>query len=317
MVHRRLADDCSSEQTSLLLPWPHVPRPVCWERVFGRAAPLQVEIGFGNGEYLARTAEASRELDLVGIETDWGSVRRALKRLRRAPLPNVRLLLADARIVLQRAFTPRAIARVEALFPCPWPKARHEKHRLFSTPFLRLLNSRLADGATARIVTDDRPYLDWILAQAQAPDTGFAPAWNKIPARFDTKYERKWLGQGKDVFYELRLVKIRHAPIPHQEDVTVEMRRCASFAPESFVPRGVRGDVTVEFKEFLYDPRRACGMVRTVVVEDGLTQHLWITIARDQRQWVIRPAQGCGFLPTPGVQRAIDVLHEQINNAPT
>jgi len=66
----------------------------------------------------------------------------------------------------------------------------------------------------------------------------------------------------------------------------------------------------VEFKETLYDPIQQKGMIRAVVEEDNLTQDFWIEILKREKGWHIRPAKGCGMIPTLGVQCALDLVHD-------
>ena len=172
-----------------LLLWQHVARPIDWAQQFGRQAPVEVEIGFGNGEFLVREAQAHPERNFVGIEQEWVSVQRGLRRIAQAKIPNVRVLLVDVRIALERLFPAQTVQRVYALFPCPWPKERHSKHRLFAQTFLTLLNSRLVREGEVQMVTDHAPYLHWVLEQVL--DTGFVAQWTTIAPRFSTKYERK------------------------------------------------------------------------------------------------------------------------------
>lgn len=291
-----------------LLFWQQMPRPIAWEQQFGRQAPLTVEIGFGNGEFLVREALASPTHNLVGIEPEWASVQRGLRRIAQAALPHVRLLLADARLAFERLFLPQSVARIYALFPCPWPKERHTKHRLFAQSFLRLVNSRLAPDGELQVVTDHRSYLDWVLAQV--PETGFSAEWTVIPPRFQTKYERKWQAAGQQEFYELRLHKVTHQAIALTEDVAVQTHRVESFDAQRFHPATLPGAITVRVRDFLYDAGRQQGMVWVLVSEDGVTQNFWIEIVRDATSWTIRPARGCGIVPTVGVQRALDFVRD-------
>ena len=288
------------------LSWHKTPRPVQWVDVFGRCAPVEVEIGFGNGEFLVRLAQDHPERDFVGIELEWASVQRGLRRIAQVQATNVRLLQADARVVLERLFAPQSVQRVYALFPCPWPKERHTKHRLFSHTFLSLVNSRLLPAAEVQMVTDSASYVAWV--QAQIPGTGFAVRSEPIPPIFRTKYERKWQAQGQEMFYDLRLTKTHHIPVSLREDVPVQTHRIAHFDPERFCPQNVRGPVTVEFKEFVYDPLRQRGMLWVFVVEEGLTQDFWIQIIRRHDSWHIRPAPGCDVVPTVSVQQALDLV---------
>jgi hypothetical protein len=62
----------------------------------------------------------------------------------------------------------------------------------------------------------------------------------------------------------------------------------------------------------LYDPTQQIAMTRVVVVEDDLTQHFWIEIAREGDGWRMRPAAGCSVVPTIGVQRALDALRDSL-----
>lgn len=288
--------------------WQQAERPIKWAQWFGREALLDVEIGFGNGDFLVRRAQTHAERNLAGVELEWPSVRRALRKIAQAGVNNVRLIQADARVALERLFLPQSLFRVYSLFPCPWPKERHVRRRLFSHDFLKLLNSRLVEGGEVLVVTDHYPYLAWVVDQV--PGTGFEVRWQPIPPQFGTKYERKWHQQGQEQFYELRLLKRDHMAIPLKEDATLKTHRVDGFNADDFRPAGERGEVAVEFKEFLYDPKRRKGMVRTIVVEESLTQHLWIEIAGGEEHWYIRPARGCEIVPTVGLQRALDLVYD-------
>jgi len=291
-----------------LLPWRSESHPIAWERRFSRKAPLELEIGFGNGDALAARAAAERSTDFIGVEVAWESIKRGLRRIARLRLENVALLQADARIVLERLIEPRALARVTCLFPCPWPKERHARHRLFGTEFLRLMNSRMEDGAEARIVTDFDPFRTWL--EEQIPGSRFEARYRAIPPTYGTKYERKWSDLGQAVFHEFVLTKKEHVSVPPKRDVTMRIHSLERFDPERFEPADVTGDLTVSFKELLFDGTREKGMVRVFVGEEGLQQEFWVEIVRLQDRWKIRPAAGCAFVPTAGAQKALDLVQE-------
>ena len=289
--------------------WRKAEHPIDWAARFGRQARLDVEIGFGSGEYLVRAAQANPERNFVGIELEWASVLRGLRRIAQADVRNVRLVLTDARVGLNRLFAPRSIAAVQALFPCPWPKERHVKHRLFSREFLALLNNRLADGGLARIVTDHRPYVTWV--EEQVPGTALAATWQAVPAQFNTKYERKWRTGGQEQFYDICLSKQTHLDVPQEKEAPpMETHRVKRFDPERFKPRGIREEVAVEYKDYLFDAKRQRGMTRVIVAEQELLQDFWIEIVKTASAWHIRPAHGCQIVPTLGVQRALDLVRD-------
>ena len=290
------------------LPWRHVARPIDWPGQFGSPAPLEVEIGFGNGEFLVRQAQDMPARHFVGIEIEWASVQRALRRVAQSQAPNVRLLLVDAHMALQRLFEPLTLRRVYSLFPCPWPKERHAKHRLFSRAFLTLLNSRLQPDGEALVVTDHAPYLRWVLEQV--PDSGFVADWRLIAPSFRTKYERKWVAGGQQDFYELRLQKIAHRAVPLTKEIDLQARRMDQFDPQQLKLQTLQGPITVRCRDFLYDPERRRAMVAVLVAEADLRQEFWIEIICRGDYWSIRPARGCGVVLTAGVQRAVDLVWE-------
>jgi tRNA (guanine-N7-)-methyltransferase len=289
--------------------WQQAEHPIDWHGRFGREALLELEIGFGNGEFLVQQAQQAPARNFVGIEREWTSIQRGLRKIAQAKVANVRLLLADARVALERLFVPHSLDRVICLFPCPWPKERHIKHRLFSHAFLRLLNGRLCAGSEARIVTDHAAYAQWILDEAV--DTGFVTHCQQVAPHLSTKYERKWQAQGQEQFYEL-LLQQRLAPdLPFVlKDARVQTHRIPSFHPERFQPTGRRGDIAIECKDFLFDPQRQRGMVWVFVSEDTLQQNFWIEIAHGDEHWYIRPARGCVIVPTVGVQCALDLVRD-------
>lgn len=293
-----------------LVLWRESARPLDWASLFGRDAPVELEIGFGSGDYLVARAAQRPERNFVGVELEWEGVQRALRKVAAARLANVRLLLGDVRPILHRAVAPESLARAYTLFPCPWPKKQHHKHRLLTPAHLQLINSRLRDGGEFYLLTDHEEYFQWVLGNLT--DTGFQAVARTTPPQVNTKYEQKWRAQGQTQFYALTLTKIAHCALPLQEDVALETYRVEQFDPTRFQPADCPDEPRVFFKETRYDPVRQIAMTRVVVVEDDLTQHFWIEIVREGDGWRIRPAPGCGVVPTVGVQRALDAIRDAL-----
>lgn len=287
-----------------LVPWQTSARPMEWARCFGREAPLVLEIGFGNGEFLAREAARHPERDFLGIERRWVRVRSALRKLAFARVPNVRLLHAPAEVALDWLFAPRTLASAYALFPCPWPRRRNIHERLFGRRFVRTLNNRLVDGGTVEIVTDHLPYMDWI--RGEVAGSGFESRVEAVAPRYETKYERRWTARGQGIFQRIALRKVAHDEVKPTEESDLKTHRVERFDPDRFAPEGARGECALEFRDFLFDARRRRGMVRVVVAEDDLTQDFWIEIAAREGDWHIRPARGSWVLPTRGAAHALD-----------
>ena len=285
--------------------------PIVWFVLSAWADEKSFEgVGFGLGDYLVSQARTCPGKHFVGIETGWLPVKRTLRKIAFAGISNVRILRVDAALAFERLFQERAVESVCCLFPCPWPKQRHAKNRLFSQNFLRLLNSRLMEEGELVIVTDDSAYFAWL--QEQVPDTGFRMDSRRVGPQFSTKYEKKWLSAGQEVFYELRLKKHSHWAWPLKEDIGLITYRVEHFDPSRFEPQRCYGNPAVAFKETLYDPVRKKAMIRCIVGEDGFMQNFWVEIVREEALWHIRPAKGCSLLPTYGVQRALDIVYASI-----
>jgi tRNA (guanine-N7-)-methyltransferase len=178
-------------------------KPLDRVAVFGRFAPLVVEIGFGMGAATAAIAAATPDIDFLGIEVHPPGVGALLQRIEEQRLTNVRIVQHDAVEVLQSMLAPASLAGAHVFFPDPWPKKRHHKRRLVQPPFVRLLASRLAAGATLHCATDWEPYAEQMLAVLAAEPSlvnsaggGFAPRPESRPL---TKFEQRGIALGHGV----------------------------------------------------------------------------------------------------------------------
>ncbi len=162
--------------------------PIDFSAAFGRAAPVVLEIGFGNGNALAALAAQQPQNNYLGIEVHRPGVGQLLRRLHDERLANVRVLCADAKEVLARNIPDASLAAVYLLFPDPWPKQRHHKRRLVQPDFIELVRRKLKPGGVLHLATDWQDYAEHMQAVLGAA-SGFAPA----PAglRPDTKYEAR------------------------------------------------------------------------------------------------------------------------------
>ena len=172
--------------------------------LFGRPAPRVVEIGFGNGENLARMAAAHPERDYLGIEVHRPGVGRLMLALEQGHLTNVRVICHDAVDVLAQQIPQQSLDEVMILFPDPWPKKRHHKRRLVQSSFVELVTERLRPGGIVRMATDWQPYAEEMLAVLTAHPRlrNLAPDGTYIPRpaeRSTTRFEKRGERLGHDV----------------------------------------------------------------------------------------------------------------------
>ena len=182
-----------------------------WTKVFGRAAPLILEIGFGNGEQLLWSSLHEPDSDFLGIEVHRPGVGRLMNALAANNVNNVRLYNHDAVSVLEQCIAPASLAGVRIYFPDPWPKQRQQKRRLIQPDFVALLATRTAPKGVLHLATDWADY-----AEQMREVLDHAPAWRNLhgaefaprPAwRTETRFERRGLRLGHgvwDLVYERR-----------------------------------------------------------------------------------------------------------------
>ena len=159
---------------------PFQPVGLSAEQVFGRAAPLILEIGFGMGDATAHIAAVRPEDNFLCCEVHEPGVGALLKRMGEQNLSNIRILQHDAVEVLAHMLEPDSLDGVHIFFPDPWHKLRHHKRRLIQAPFVQQLLGRMKPGAYLHVATDWQPYAQHILAVLQAE-----PALVNASARTD------------------------------------------------------------------------------------------------------------------------------------
>jgi tRNA (guanine-N7-)-methyltransferase len=171
--------------------------------LFGRDAPLCVEIGCGSGENLAAVAQARPDWDLLGFEVYEKALASTMGRLAKQGSDNARLVCADGVGGLELLLGPGSIAELITYFPDPWHKKRHHKRRLVNPAFAALAASRLAVGGCWRVATDWDDYADAIaevLAGCpQLADDYAGQPTPRPPARPLTKFEQRGVAAGRTI----------------------------------------------------------------------------------------------------------------------
>ena len=174
-----------------------------YPNVFGRTAPVVLEIGFGMGEASAHIAGVLPDTDFIGCEVHEPGVGAYLKRIGEQSLNNVRIVRHDAVEVLENMIAPASLSGVHIFFPDPWHKKRHHKRRLIQPPLVALLTSRLAPGGYLHCATDWEPYAQQMLeVLSAAPDlANTAETYADKPHyRPLTKFENRGLRLGHGVW---------------------------------------------------------------------------------------------------------------------
>jgi tRNA (guanine-N7-)-methyltransferase len=171
--------------------------PLDLHDLFGRSAPVVLEIGFGMGDATAAMAAADPGRDFLGVEVHTPGIGNLLALAGELGLTNVRVAHGDAMELVHR-LAPGALDAVHVFFPDPWPKARHHKRRLIQPANVAVLRDRLRPGGVLHCATD---WPDYAVAMAETLDAD--PALHRLPAtphaRPRTKFERRGTAAGRPI----------------------------------------------------------------------------------------------------------------------
>jgi len=165
--------------------------------VFGRMAPVVLEIGSGMGETTAQIAAAHPETDYLAIEVHGPGVGSLLKKIEALSLANLRIVRHDAVEVLEQMIPDGALAGLHLFFPDPWPKKRHHKRRIVQPGFAGLAARKLAAGGYFHAATDWPEYAEHMdLVLSAEPLLKRSEPNRQRPV---TKFERRGIGLGHPV----------------------------------------------------------------------------------------------------------------------
>ena len=123
--------------------------------LFGRTAPLEVEIGCGKGQFIAALAKQNPDVDFLAVEICSNVIVQACEKARDAGLSNLKFLRVDAE-ALSVLLPPRSVRRIYLNFSCPYPKKRQEKRRLTHERFLNIYKELLSEDGEIWQKTDNQ-----------------------------------------------------------------------------------------------------------------------------------------------------------------
>jgi tRNA (guanine-N7-)-methyltransferase len=183
------------------------PAPADLGTLFPRAVDeVRLEIGFGGAEHLIAQAQAHPNVGFIGTDAFLNGVAKALVAIDARKLDNVLLYFGDASELLD--WLPSStLARIDLLYPDPWPKRRHWKRRFVQDESLKRLARILTSGGEFRFATDIPSYADYVLMRIlRSADFAWtaecADDWRKPWEGFvRTRYEAKAIREGRTPAY--------------------------------------------------------------------------------------------------------------------
>lgn len=301
--------------------------PLQWEQLFGRSAPLAVEIGFGNGEYLENWTQQQPDWNIVGIELAMESTVRLLRRLKQKQRANGRVLHGDARFMLRECFAENSLHKVMMQFPDPWPKDRHKDRRLIDQSFIKTLSMVLKPNATYELVTDQ----DWYATDAfelfnHSGYFSVAPIEINPERRQTTRYERKWQAMSRTT-HRLVATKTRSAVVNRLlEDIQM---------PHAFVEKPLKlehfvgligseertADTLCVVKGAYHEADRNRYLLKVVAADGAYSQSFFVQVKPHEehpghkgRRWIVKLDATMPPHRTPAVKKAIRSISAMLDN---
>lgn len=176
-----------------------------WKEQFDGNGELHIEVGMGKGKFLHEMAKRNPDIHYIGIEMYSSVLLRALQKMEAEPLPNLKFLCIDARI-LPEVFEQGEVDHIYLNFSDPWPKDRHAKRRLSSRQFLERFDRILKPDGRISFKTDNRALFDFAIEELE-------PAgWKAEVVTYDlhadeklcegnvmTEYEEKFSSKGNPI----------------------------------------------------------------------------------------------------------------------
>ncbi len=176
-----------------------------WEGVFGRKAPLSLEIGCGVGDFVVQIARQNPEVDFVAIDIFNRGCLKSVHRVEESGLTNIRIMRIEARYLLQNYFPAEGLHNLYINCPDPWPKKRHRKRRMVNPGFLRQILFHLERGGHFYFTTDFVDYGEEVGSFFQA-ESGYSncqatPFTHDLDDYPISKYMRRFLELGQPIYF--------------------------------------------------------------------------------------------------------------------
>jgi len=295
--------------------------PPNWDAIFGRQAPLIVELGFGNGQFLVGLAQQFPDYNIIGIERAHKPLQWAENLIEKKKLTNVRIIQGDAMMSAMCLLTPASVHAFHLNFSDPWFKTRHHNRRMVNEQITPLLANRLVTGGHLFIATDIEPYAEQInetLHQTAGIQSAYVGDYRteREDPYVRTHYEKKARRIGRTCFY-FKYVR-DETPLTIDQYKELEMPNAVLSIPDDLSLE----DIAQQFEEktFRHDdrtaklfaiyqhPKRPILLFEVILNEPMFQQQLMIALKkRDGGDYVLK-------LSTVGYPRATRSVHDAVHH---
>jgi tRNA (guanine-N7-)-methyltransferase len=171
-----------------------------WSEVFGRTAPVELDLGAGDGVYAEARAQREPGRDFVAVERLLGRATKIAKKAVRGGLHNLRVLRLESAYFLRNLCTPGGVDVITLRYPDPWPKRRHHGNRILNREFAADAARACRAEGRLQLTTDDKDYFEWASREVSA-----CAEWRVDPEWIGTEeptseFEEKFRAEGRAVY---------------------------------------------------------------------------------------------------------------------
>ena len=276
----------------------------------------QLEIGFGNGEFTVQYAEANPEILLYGIEISQGCVLRCARRS--ADLNNLRIINTDARYMLRELFEDETLEKIIMQFPCPWSSNKQAHRRITNKYFADSLAAVLKVGGVFEMVSDDEPYANEVKKGLGNHEALELCEFTINPERtITTKYERKWLAEGKNIF-RVRFTKTKKFTIERQtsQEMHIKIKHQVTASEVAALKNLTGNDETGKsfwkFGRYFINPEDNNYLLDTLTSDEGFEQKFYINILPRDDGFLIRIDNTTEAFLSPAARAALNDVADRL-----
>lgn len=271
----------------------------------------ELEIGFGNGEFTVQYAKNHPEIFLYGIEISQSCVLRCARRA--YGLENLRIINTDARYMLKELFDDESLNKIIMQFPCPWSGSSNAHRRVTAKSFADGLAAVLKIGGIFEFISDDSEYSQEVKNVLGSHEALSNISYEINPSReITTKYERKWLDEGKNI-YRLEFMKTKAFTTIRQvnsQEMHVKINKLITSQDIEKL-RNITGKDS-EKKSFwkfgrnFIDSNNTSWLVETLTSDDEFEQKFYMNISHKEGGFsLVRLDKTADAFLTPAVRAAI------------
>jgi tRNA (guanine-N7-)-methyltransferase len=182
-------------------------QPLVWSEVFAQEQPVEIDLGAGDGSFVAAYAESHPERNFLATERLLGRARKIAKKIERRGLSNLKVLRLESDYTVQYLVPPGSVAVVHLMFPDPWPKRKHLPNRIVQPRLVENLARALQPGGEFRWTTDHQEYFESHRHHLdRSPGFQVAPVWD-LATYPQTDFQQDFAKEGRAT-YRGRWIKV-------------------------------------------------------------------------------------------------------------